>query len=238
MPGAYCFRGVSPPSPKRRAEREQKKKIYSKHEAKEMGKRILSIALVAVIGVLTLSIGLHSTLGLTVHIDGDDWGYYDYQDPYFVECYHTTYPGDYYNTEVGLGITVKYTRPHTGMPTFNWGKWFFEDEAGGNQGSPIGYYYRMFTPLYCTACVNGNQYCYYSDYTTPQWGQPPGAWFNCLYVYREASGGLNYVSSAEGVTTAQFYQVDNPSNTHFLSAYTQNPPGKPGNGWSFLTAHW
>jgi hypothetical protein len=208
-------------------------------ERKEMNEKAMATVLIALMGALALITGLPSTIGLTVHITGDDYGYYQGKDPWFVECYHTTSPGDYYNAEVGLGITVKYTRPHTGTPTFNWGKWFFEDEAGGNQPpNPTGYYYRMFTPLYCTACVNGNNYCYYNDYTAPVWGQPPGAWFNCLYVYKEVSGSLDYVSSAEGVTTAQFYQVNNPSHTFFLSAYTQNPPGKQGNGWSFLTAHW
>jgi len=201
-----------------------------------MNKKVMATVLIAVMVALTLLIGLPSALA-GPHVDGKDWGYGDGKDPWFVECYHTGTPGDYYNMEVGLSVTAKYAI-HNGIPTFYWGQWTFEDEAGGNQGSPIGYYYRMFTPLYCTACTNGNNYCYYSDYDTPGWGTPPKAWYNCLYVYKEASGNLDYVSSVEGVTTAQFYQVNNPSNTYFLSAYTQNPPGQQGNGWAYLTAHW
>jgi hypothetical protein len=134
-------------------------------------------------------------------------------------------------------VTADYAL-HNNVPTFNWGAWMFEDEAGGSSGGHTGYYNRMFTPLYCTAVTNDENYCYYDDYDTPQWGQPPAATWNCEYVYLSDSGSLNYVSSVEGVTTAEFYQVNNPSNTWFLSAYTQNPPGQQGNGWTFLTAHW
>lgn len=196
-----------------------------------MNKKDKAAVLIVVISALTLSIGLHSALALQVDISGDDWGIYQ-GDPVFCECYHATQQYWQSDTEVGLGLRAKYT--FNGQPVFNWADWMFEDEAGGSGG----YSNRMETPMYVDACTNGNNHCYYSDYTAPKWGYVPGTNYQCLYVYLDSQGYFNPVHSVEGRTTAFFYECYNPSHTWWLTAYTQNPPGKSGNGWSFLTAHW
>ena len=208
-----------------------------------MNKKIIASIFIAVMGLLTLSIGLHSALASSypeVDLSGNDNGYnavhnWGWPSPNFCECYHDTYQNDFYDTEAGLAVNTQIIL-HNGNPVFNWGGWYFEDEAGGSSNGNTGYANGIETPMVCTAVTNNQNYCYYNDYATPQWGQPPLANYNCLYVYYPSSGSLNYYTSVEGVTTAQFYQVSNPSNTWWITAYTQDP-NNPGNGWTYLTAH-
>lgn len=199
-----------------------------------MSKRVKAIVLIAVISTLALLIELQSSLALQVDITGEDYGFYEGKPPVFCECYHATHQYWTDDTEAGLGIEAHYTI-YNGQPAFNWGQWIFEDEAGG----PHGYSNRMIVPMMVDACTNGNNHCYYTCYNSPVYGIPPGSGYACLYVYLDAHGNISPpVHSVEGRTTAYFYEMANPTHTWWLQAYTQNPPGKSGNGWSFLTAHW
>lgn len=209
-----------------------------------MRRKDIAVILIVAMGALTLSIGLHGALASSYperDLSGNDNGYnavfiWHQPPPNFCECYHDTFQNDYYDTEAGLGVNTRITL-YNGNPAFNWGGWYFEDEAGGSINGGPGYANGIETPMYCEAVTNNQNYCYYDDYAAPQWGQPPLANYNCLYVYYPSSGPINYYTSVEGLTNAQFYQVSNPSNTWWIIAYTQDP-NNPGTDWTYLTAHW
>jgi hypothetical protein len=198
----------------------------------KMKKKVIAAVLIAVMGALTLSIPLQRVLA-EVTITGYDYEYPT--SPVFCECYHDGTPGDNDDTMAGLGVSATYAWVNNG-PVFDHGYWMFTDQAGGsnNGGAEV---YEQFTPMYCTYCVNGNQYSYYDDYTAPVWGTPPilGINYADLYVYLQNDCPVSNVASIEGETLAQFYQISNPSNTWWISAYTQNP-NDPGTDWTFLTA--
>ena len=203
-----------------------------------MHKKVIAAALIAIMGALTLSIGLHTVLALENHINGYDYSYWDWfttggnDKPWFCECYHTDWENTADDMMVGLSLQASYYT--AGSPnTFNWGDWIFEDEAGGGGG----YTARQESPLYCTLCTNGNNYMYYNYYSSGVWGTPPLGYYNCWYVYYRYTSYFSPVSSVEGRTLAQFYYLSNPSVTYWYTAYTQNPPGQSGNGWAYLTAH-
>lgn len=196
--------------------------------------------LLIVISALTIPI-LHIASAVEHDIDGEDYGYYDYEDPWYCECNHDVWAGDEEDSMAGLSLTAEYTIVYDPYPTpmFDWAQWAWEGQFGDGdvQMWAIG--------LSVDACINGDDHHYYTDYTDPEWGTPPLSDYECWFVYLEAAGYIDPVESVESSATAAFYHPSDPpwpptfGELWWLDAYTQNPAYHPyGNGWSFIYAHW
>ncbi len=195
--------------------------------------------LLIVISVLMTST-LHITSAYQHDIDGEDYSYYDNQDPWYCECHHDVWMGDSEDSMTGLSLTAKYTLCYyPPEPMFYWAQWAWEAQFGDGD-------VQMVIGLSVDACINGDDHNYYTDYSDPVWDYPPGyQWYECWFVYLEAEGYIDPVYSVESSANAAFYHPSDPpwppyfGELWWLDAYTQNPPDHPyGNGWSFIYAHW
>ncbi|MGB9841663.1 MAG: hypothetical protein ACPLKZ_02940 [Candidatus Bathyarchaeales archaeon] len=212
-----------------------------------MIKKAITCLLIMMMTMMILETQFASSI--VQHITGANYSYVQYQSnpalyfPRFVECYHTTYPGNSDNTEVGIGVKALYYSPDY----FNYAWWDFNAQYGNGDVA-------MIPGLIIDPCVNGNDHHYYAYYGQPYWTTPPtppgwpGDPYQCWYVHYEIDPGgipvfIGYKSSVEGSVTALFYRPsDPPWPPNFgpcwqLDAYTQNPynPNDP-NGWSYLHA--
>jgi len=244
---ADCPGGVSLPSPKGRAEREQNtRKTKLKEETKKMMKKAITCTLIMILATMS---GLQLTEALLNHENGFDYSYWECQHtgfsayPSYVECYHNIWPTDSGNSEVGLGVTTHYG----GQFYFTQAWWDFNAEFGNGDIT-------MIPGLIVDPCVNGNDHHYYNYYGQPQWTYVSGGewayWCNYVHyeIYNESLGSgypvtIDPAASVEGKASAYFYKPsDPPTFPNFgqiwhLDAETGPTTDRPdGLVWSFLHA--
>lgn len=189
------------------------------------------------ISMLTIAT-LHIASAYHNCITGNDYSYYDGQDPWFCQCHHDVWMGDSEDSMAGLSLIAEYVFIYYPQSVyFDWAQWAWEAQWGDGD-------VQMNPGLSIDACINGDNHNYYTDYSDPVWGYPPLSGYDCWFVYLDMDGELGYVESVESSCTASFYHPSDPpgpptyGEIWWLDAYTQNPPNDPyGNGWSYLYAH-
>jgi hypothetical protein len=242
---------VSPPSPKGRAEREQKPN--GKGDKKMIKKAIACLLLVMLAMVIP---GLQLANAQMHHITGTDYTYSESYNsipqwsayPCYSECNHDVWPGDPTNTEAGMGVSAQYI--HYTPAKFNYAWWDFNTEFGdGNAGDNVA----AWSSVTIDPCVNGNDHHYYSYTPTflRTYVTGDGWQYWCFYAHYEITQDpvhhmpilIDPASSVEGQCWSGFYHPSDPpwmpyfGQIWWLNCQTQNPANHPdGNGWSFLTA--
>jgi hypothetical protein len=207
-------------------------------EDPKMNRKAIAFLLVAMLAI-TIT-GLKVATALPHDISGEDPSWWDYQSsggteyPCYCECYHSVWPGDSENTEVGLGVAAYY---FYGEYLFDEAWWYF-DAQFGNGSVHLGTQYDQ-NRITIDPCVNGDDHHLYAYYGDPSWEtlSVMGWTYDTYWLpYEIGPTSIGLKTSVEGEVSAYFYTTSNPGQPWWQTAYTQNPPGQSGNGWSFLTA--
>lgn len=205
-----------------------------------MRKQVIAWLLIATILALTMPI-LYTVQAHQNPKTGHDFSYDEHNNfwpyiPCYAECHHELWEGYAGDSMAGIGVQADYTSSQD--MTFNWAKWEFEKQWGTGDVTSI-------SGMSIDPCVNGNDHHYYNIYNAPELGYPPGAPYECWFVYFPLEASMNPTkNSVEGRATAAFYHPSDPptypnfGEIWWIEAYTQNPDGDPwGNNWSYIYAH-
>jgi hypothetical protein len=210
-----------------------------------MNKKVKATILIAVMGVLSLSIGLRVVHASVISGQDPSWNTNMNDQPWFCQCLHDD-EGQYDDTMAGLGVMACYDPSTQSNPAFYWGEWIFEVTAGDDGVNYNNSPYDISAPMQCCYAINAYTSSFletnYNDYNSAPWSyytnSLQGGGYYCYNVGYTHEGTISPdFQSAEGATIGQFYQIGNPSNEWFIEAYTQVPPGQSSpNGWAYLTA--